>query len=178
MLRVLLLQYRSAAFRPFISATCFPIPVASRSMAENRPRRSPPDQPAPPEGPPCPPFHVLERDVEPLVSARKPPVLDPFSLLSVGLIFLSGSLHRRNVHPCINVASVGAPFMIFLAVVIGVTMQLTGGISTEAMGGDKYGGKGYMLLFGAVFGFFALSSHQIPLSRAKWRTSRFSSSPA
>ncbi len=99
-----------------------------------------------------------------------PPFWVLFSALSVGLIFLTGSLHRRNV--LLPVPSVAVP-LICLMVVIGVTAELTGGIAGEALGSERFGGKSYMLLFGAIIGFFALSSHQIPLSKAHWYVTVF-----
>ena len=94
-----------------------------------------------------------------------PPFWLLFSMMSVGLMFLSGSLRRRN--ELMPVPSIGLP-LILLFLVIGVTAELRGGIGGEAVGSENFGGKSYMLLFGAIFGFFALSSHQIPLNRVKW----------
>ena len=57
--------------------------------------------------------------------------------------------------------------LIFLTVVILVTSQLTGGMGFRAAGSNLYGGKRYFLLFGAVLGFFALISRQIPITKAR-----------
>jgi len=92
------------------------------------------------------------------------------SVLSVGLLFLSGSLHRRN--DLISVPSIAAP-LIFLFVVVALTAGMRGGFGSEAFGSEQIGGKNYLVLFGAVVGFFALSSHQIPLARAKWYVAVF-----
>ena len=94
-----------------------------------------------------------------------PPFWILASVLSVGLLFLTGSLHRRN--DLISVPSIAAP-LIFLFCVVAVTAGMRGGLGTQALGDAMIGGKNYLLLFGAIIGFFALSSHQIPLSRAKW----------
>jgi hypothetical protein len=96
------------------------------------------------------------------------PATPPFwllaSLLSAGFAFFSGALNRRN--ELFREPSIGAP-AIFLFAVIFVTAELTGGIRGQGSGGDQFGGKAYILMFGAIIGFLALSSHEIPLSRAQ-----------
>src|ERR1700733_2582427 len=66
-----------------------------------------------------------------------PPVWVLVSVLSVGLSFMTGSLPRRNV--LTPVPAVASP-LVFLAVVVGVTAYLTGGIGGEAFGSDLWGG--------------------------------------
>jgi hypothetical protein len=56
--------------------------------------------------------------------------------------------------------------LIFLTVVILATAYLTGGIGIKALGGESYGGKRYFVIFGAVLGYFAITSRQIPPGRA------------
>lgn len=56
--------------------------------------------------------------------------------------------------------------LLFLAMVIVGTAQLTGGIGLASFGGSAYGGKRYVQLLCAIAGFFAIVSHRIPLERA------------
>ncbi len=61
----------------------------------------------------------------------------------------------------VSVPSVILP-LIFLTLVVIVTANLTGGIGIRALGGESYGGKRYVVLLGAIVGFFALTSHRVP----------------
>ncbi len=56
--------------------------------------------------------------------------------------------------------------LIFLALVILITAKFTGGIGFGASGGSTGGGKRYVLLLGAIIGYFALTSQRIPIGRA------------
>ena len=82
--------------------------------------------------------------------------------LSLGLTALQQIL-KRNVHFA-STRAVTWP-LLFLALVILVTAQLTGGIGIRAFGGEAYGGKRYVLLLGAIAGYFALTSHPVPPGR-------------
>lgn len=85
--------------------------------------------------------------------------------LSLGLTVLQYVL-KRNVK-FIHVPSVTWS-LIFLAFVILMTAKLTGGIGIRAFGGgDNIGGKRYILLLGAIVGYFALTSHHIAPQRIK-----------
>jgi O-antigen ligase len=87
------------------------------------------------------------------------------SALSLGLTVLQYVL-KRNVK-FIHVPSVTWS-LIFLAFVILMTAKLTGGIGIRALGGENMiGGKRYILLLGAIIGYFALTSHRIPPQRVK-----------
>ncbi len=79
--------------------------------------------------------------------------------LSLGLTALQHIL-KRNVQFA-SVPSVAWP-LLFLAVVILGTAKLTGGIGVAVLGSDAYGGRRYILLLGAIAGYFALISHRIP----------------
>lgn len=79
--------------------------------------------------------------------------------LSLGLTALQHIL-KRNVQFA-SVPSVTGP-LLFLAVVILGTAMLTGGIGIRALGGEAYGGRRYVILLGAIAGYFALTSHRIP----------------
>lgn len=56
--------------------------------------------------------------------------------------------------------------LVFLITVVIVTGMLTGGMGFRAAGSATYGGKRYLLLIGAVMGFFALTSRSIPPEKA------------
>src|SRR6478609_7483314 len=56
--------------------------------------------------------------------------------------------------------------LLFLALVIAGTAQLTGGVGLAAFGGSSYGGKRYIQMFCGIAGFFAIASHRIPPERA------------
>jgi O-antigen ligase/polysaccharide polymerase Wzy-like membrane protein len=60
--------------------------------------------------------------------------------------------------------------LIVLTIVILVTAQATGGIKLRSMGGDVFGGKRYVLLLGAIAGYFALTAYHVPLKRARLYT--------
>ena len=52
--------------------------------------------------------------------------------------------------------------LLFLAFVIFLTAQLTGGIGIRSFGGASYGGKRYVQLFCAVAGYFANLCYTLP----------------
>lgn len=72
----------------------------------------------------------------------------------------------------LHVPSVTRP-LLFLAAVVLITMRLTGGIGLKAFGSSSYGGKNYILILGAILGYFALTSRQIPPKRAALYVSLF-----
>jgi hypothetical protein len=71
---------------------------------------------------------------------------------------------KRNVQFA-SVPAVTIP-LIFLAFVIVITAQLTGGIGLRAFGGDNMGGRRYVQLFCAIAGYFAITSHRIVEGKA------------
>jgi hypothetical protein len=79
--------------------------------------------------------------------------------LSLGLTGLQHIL-KRNVRFAI-VPSVTWPLLLLVAVIL-VTAKLTGGIGLHALGGDTYGGLRYIILLGAIAGYFALTSQRVP----------------
>ena len=84
--------------------------------------------------------------------------------LSLGIAVLQHILNRdlRFLH----VPSIAVP-LIFLALVIVVTIQLTGGMGIRSLGSsDAYGGKRYILLLGAIIGYFAFTSRAVPPGQA------------
>jgi hypothetical protein len=92
----------------------------------------------------------------------------PTVWLPLVALSLTISIVRRTIDPgyrFISVREITLP-LIALAVVILVTAELTGGIKLRSMGGDTYGGKRYILMLGAVVGYFALTAQAIPAKRA------------
>jgi hypothetical protein len=83
--------------------------------------------------------------------------------LSLVASLLQGALSRRMKF--VHVPSVTWP-LVFLFVVIALTARLTGGIGLRSLGGEVWGGRRYVFLFGAILGYFALASRRIPLERA------------
>jgi hypothetical protein len=71
---------------------------------------------------------------------------------------------KRNVQFA-SVPAVTIP-LIFLAFVIVITAQLTGGIGLRAFGGENMGGRRYIQLFCAIVGYFAITSHRIVEGKA------------
>lgn len=56
--------------------------------------------------------------------------------------------------------------LVFLALVLLATAQLTGGVGFRVFGGEAFGGKRYILALGAIIGYFALICRPIPPERA------------
>lgn len=91
--------------------------------------------------------------------------------ISLGLTILQYVL-KRNVK-FINVPSITWS-LVFLMFVILMTAKLTGGIGIRAFGSDNaIGGKRYILLLGAIIGYFALTSYRIPPQKAGLYVSLF-----
>ncbi|MDB6066953.1 MAG: hypothetical protein JWR26_3161 [Pedosphaera sp.] len=61
----------------------------------------------------------------------------------------------------------------FLAVVVLATAKLTGGIGLQIAGSSSYGGKRYILVLGAILGYFAITAHRIPPHRVAWAVRLF-----
>src|SRR5262245_1204910 len=62
-------------------------------------------------------------------------------------------------------ASILKPLLL-LAVVVLVTAKFTGGFGMRAFGGETFGGRRYIMLITAIFGFIALTSQRLPPHRA------------
>jgi O-Antigen ligase len=88
-------------------------------------------------------------------------------LVMTGVSFLVSIVQHilnRNIR-FLSVPSVTRP-LIFLALVIVVTAQVTGGLGARLLGGDSYGARRYALLLAAIIGYFALSSFRVPPGKA------------
>ena len=79
--------------------------------------------------------------------------------LSLGLSILQRTLNRHM--PFIWVPQLTRP-LIFTAVVVLVTAELTGGIGLRSMGSSVYGGRKYVMLLCGIFIYFALTARRIP----------------
>lgn len=82
--------------------------------------------------------------------------------------FLQHILNRNTRF--LSVPSVTRP-LIFLVIVILVTAKLTGGFGMRTIGEltggvEAFGGKRYILLLGAIIGYFAITCHRVPEGRA------------
>lgn len=86
------------------------------------------------------------------------------TLLSLGITILQGTISKGTQIPI--VWTVMWP-LIFLAVTLVITAKLTGGIGIRSFGSSElYGGKRYVMIFGAMMAYFALASRAIPQERA------------
>lgn len=83
--------------------------------------------------------------------------------ISLFFIVLISTVNRGKVQ-LLYVSSVARP-LIFLFLVTAVTAALTGGVGTQLLGSEVYGGKRYIFVWAAIAGYFALSA--IPISADK-----------
>ncbi len=65
----------------------------------------------------------------------------------------------------VGALSVALPLLFLIGVVL-ATARLTGGMGMRALGGQTFGGRGYVFIIAAVVGYFALTSQTIPVERA------------
>lgn len=76
--------------------------------------------------------------------------------ISIVLIVLTSTVNRGKM-TLLYVPSVARP-LIFLFIVSAITAKLTGGVGTQLLGSEVYGGKRYVFVWGSIIGFFALSA--------------------
>ena len=100
----------------------------------------------------------------------RPGVWMAMSVISLFIGVFQYALNRDLKFLYVN--SVALP-LIFLTVVVLITAYLTGGIGLRAFGSSVYGGRYYVLIVGAVLGFFALTSRQIPSEHATFYVTFF-----
>ncbi|HWD18432.1 MAG TPA: hypothetical protein VHB20_04070 [Verrucomicrobiae bacterium] len=82
--------------------------------------------------------------------------------LSFSISWLNNIMGQQNF---IRVPELKRP-LVFLAIVLFLTAALRGGIGIHALGGESYGGKGYVYMLGAIFGYFALAAIRVPMQKA------------
>jgi hypothetical protein len=97
------------------------------------------------------------------------------AFFSFGISVLSRPLARNKLKP-IWPRSVAMPLIFILGVVV-VTALLTGGIGLKVLGSQVFGGRKYLLILGAVVGFFALTFQAVPRKNALRDTSAFCLAP-
>jgi len=83
-------------------------------------------------------------------------------------------LHRalRKKTDFIHVGMTSWPLLL-LAVIVIITILLTGGIGSRAFGSETWGAKRYLGVLGAIAGYFALVGHRIPLRHANLAATLF-----
>lgn len=84
------------------------------------------------------------------------------AFLSFGISWLNGLLAGGKF---LRAPELARP-LIFLGMVAVLTGVLRGGIGVRALGSASYGGRSYFYIFGAIFGYFALTAARIPLAKA------------
>ncbi len=91
--------------------------------------------------------------------------------LALLMVFISFGFSVMNFIMNRNQRFISAPSiarpLLFIGAVILATARLTGGIGLNILGGDSMGGKRYIFLLSAIFGFFALTAQAIPTHKAK-----------
>jgi len=108
--------------------------------------------------------------VAPVFIPGQPPL---WLVLSFGSLLFA--VLNRAVNPnrsFIQVPSLTRPLCFFALAVI-VTAMMTGGFGLRMMGSDKFGGKGYYYILGAIAGYFAFTSTRIPAHRAELYSAMF-----
>ena len=85
------------------------------------------------------------------------------AMASFTITVLQYILARQSVQT--NVPLVTRPLLMFGAVVL-ATALLTGGIGFKALGAAVGGGRRYAAIFAAILGYYAISMHRIPLTKA------------
>ncbi len=92
------------------------------------------------------------------------------ALASATIALFERAMNREKSF--LYVPSTTWPLILFAGVIL-VTAKLRGGIGIRSLGGEAYGGKGYITLLLAIMGYFAFTSQQIPAHRANWYVSLF-----
>jgi hypothetical protein len=93
----------------------------------------------------------------------QPPFWLLLAVLSLGVSLLGVIVIGKKRFASVPVLT--WPFL-FIVVVVAVTAICRGGIGIRALGGESFGGKSYLLLLGAIIGYFALSAQTITKKEA------------
>lgn len=86
-----------------------------------------------------------------------------FAGISFGISLLGYVMGTR---PFLSVPEMTRPILFFVAVVLG-TAVYRGGIGIRALGGASQGGKYYVLILGAIIGYFALTGGRIAMAKSE-----------
>ena len=84
-----------------------------------------------------------------------------------GISLVIGVL-QRTINPdkqFISVPSLTQP-LLALALIVLIVAYMTSGMGMASLGSDVLGGKRYVWIWGAIMGFFAISSREIPRDKA------------
>ena len=92
--------------------------------------------------------------------------------LSLGFAMVNRILDKQGTAKFCHVPAVTYT-LLFFALVVVVTAQMTGGLGLRSMGSSSFGSKGYIYLLGAVIGYFALTSSPLPLNKASFYVALF-----
>jgi hypothetical protein len=82
---------------------------------------------------------------------------------SLGIAIVTRTMSKKQEF--IHVPSVAIP-LILLTVVVVITAKLTGGIGARVLGAETWGAKRYLGVFGAIVGYFALTTQRVPREKA------------
>lgn len=99
----------------------------------------------------------------------QPPIWMLLAAMSLGIAVVSRTV--RHETKFLWVRSVAIP-LILLALIVGVTVAYRG-FGARAFGSEMWGAKRYLGVFGAILGYFALTSAPVPSTRAKWLAGLF-----
>jgi hypothetical protein len=100
----------------------------------------------------------------------RPQIWMGMTAVAIGVSVLQYAINRE--YRFVSVPSINRP-LFFLGLVVLLTARLTGGIGVAALGGGVYGGKRYVMILGAIIGYFAITSRRIPPEKAKLYVSLF-----
>ena len=92
----------------------------------------------------------------------------PFLWMAMTGISLVIGVLQRTLNPekhFISAPSLTQP-LIALALIVMIVAKLTGGLGMASIGSDVVGGKRYVWIWGAILGYFAISSREIPRNKA------------
>ncbi len=84
------------------------------------------------------------------------------SFVAAGFALMQRALYKESQF--MHAVSITLPLLFLGLVVIGTAM-LTGGLGMRSMGSGSAGGKRYLMIVGAIVGYFAITSRQIPRHR-------------
>jgi hypothetical protein len=93
----------------------------------------------------------------------QPPWWMVFTAIGFLVVILNTCIGSRSSR--ITMDSVAISLLILGAVVF-ITSMFTGGAGIRSLGGETYGGKRYVYVYGAILGYFVLASRSIPRERA------------
>ena len=92
----------------------------------------------------------------------------PYLWMAMTGISLVIGVLQRTINPdkqFISVPSLTQP-LLALALIVLIVANMTGGMGMASLGSDVLGGKRYVWIWGAILGYFAISSREIPRDKA------------